>query len=403
MLVVHCPCHRRSGESGLKTAVHDLAFLGGESSFAEPVYTGAPNVTDRSRLFQRLSAMLDRNRLSNDGPLVREFEERVAALSGVRHGVAMCNATTALQVLARALGLSGEVLMPALTFPATPHAMAWLGLAPAFCDVDRHTANLDPVRTARTVSACTSAVMAVHLWGRPCDTDALSAVTAARRLPLLFDAAHAVGCTIAGRPVGAYGLASVFSFHATKVVNAFEGGALVTDDAGLADEARALRNFGYGPDQGVGAVGTNAKMSEAAAAMGLTSLDSFDEVVAHNERNHDRYAAELSDTPGIRLVDYDRTERNNFQYVIVEVDPAVGGRNRLQAALAAENVHTKRYFSPGCHELPPYRHARRSPLPHTETIASRVLALPTGTSIDEKLIANICAVIRLAMTHWSRS
>ncbi|MEV4690561.1 DegT/DnrJ/EryC1/StrS family aminotransferase [Micromonospora echinospora] len=387
----------------MKKRLEDLAILGGEPLFTTPVRTGTPNITDRVRLFSLLSEMLDRNWLSNGGPLVRQFEDQVAELSGVKHCVAMCNATVALHVLLRALNLSGEVVMPSLTFPATAHAAAWLGLDPVFCDVDRRTANLDPARTAEALNSRTSAIMGVHLWGRPADAEGLSAVAADRKLPLLFDAAHAIGCTAGGRPVGQLGLASVFSFHATKVVSAFEGGALVTDDSGLAEEVRALQNFGFAADQTVRAVGTNGKMSEAAAAMGLTSLDSFDHVVTHNEGVYDTYLAGLAGVPGLSLGQFDRAERNNFQYVLIEIDPEVASRDDVQAVLAAENVHTKRYFAPGCHELAPYRDRHLTPLPHTEAIAARVLALPTGTGVGSDQAERICDVIRLVMQRTERA
>lgn len=369
--------------------------------FATPVRTGAPNITDRPKLFSRMSEMLDRNWLSNGGPLVREFEDRVAEMSGVHYCVATCNATVALQVLIRALRLSGEVVMPSMTFPATAHAVAWLGLKPIFGDVDRRTANLDPVSAAEALTPRTSALMGVHLWGRPCDGVRLSAVAARHGIPLLFDAAHAFGCTVGGEPVGRFGTASVFSFHATKVVNAFEGGALVTDDAGLAEEARALHNFGFDSGQVVLAVGTNGKMSEAAAAMGLTSLDSFEQVVAHNQEVYETYAQGLADVLGITVASFDRTERNSFQYVPIEVDPAVASRDALQRALTSHNVFTKRYFAPGCHELFPYRQRPQAPLPHTEAIAARVLALPTGTSVSVRQAEKICGLIRMLVERGS--
>ncbi|MET9291089.1 dTDP-4-dehydro-6-deoxyglucose aminotransferase [Streptomyces sp. NPDC003077] len=381
----------------------DLALFGGDRAFARPVQVGRPSAVIRSKFFDRLNQALDSQWLSNGGPLVREFEERVARLAGVRHCVATCNGTAGLQILARAIGLTGEVVMPSMTFAATAHAMHWLGLEPVFVDVDPRTGNLDPALVPAAVTPRTSAILGVHLWGRPCPVDELERVAADLGLPLFYDAAHAIGCTAGGRPVGGFGRAEVFSFHATKVAHAFEGGAVVTDDDTLAHRLRALQNFGIGlsDDPAAAAGGTNAKMSEAAAAMGLTSLDTFEATVLHNRDNHTRYRACLADLPGVQVVDFDRHERNNYQYVIVEVDAAVTGihRDLLMDVLSAENIRTRPYFSPACHQLAPYRDRPGAALPHTERLAERVLSLPTGTSVTTEDVERICDVIRLAVTE----
>lgn len=381
----------------MKSALADLAFFGGPAAFAQPLRVGRPNRIDRSKLFERLDRVLDNEWLSNGGPLVLEFEQRVAELAGVRHAVATCNATAALQLLVHGAGLTGEVVMPSMTFAATAHAVRWLGLTPVFADIDPLTGTLDPDLAAAAVTPRTSALLGVHLWGRPCAADALRKVADEHGLPLFFDAAHALGCAVDGRPAGSLGHAEVFSFHATKAVNAFEGGAVVTDDAELAGRVRALHNFGIGLPGGSAAGGTNAKMSEASAAMGLTSLDAFPAVMAHNRRNHEVYRTELRDVPGVQVADHSIHGSNNHQYVIVEIDEEITGfhRDLLRDVLAAEQVYTRPYFSPACHQLEPYRRQRHAPLPHTERLADRVLALPTGTAVDDEAIARISEIVRL--------
>ncbi|MEV5885280.1 dTDP-4-dehydro-6-deoxyglucose aminotransferase [Streptomyces sp. NPDC052020] len=381
----------------MKTALDDLAFFGGPAAFPRPLQVGRPNHIDRQKLFERLGRALDNQWLSNGGPLVQEFEQRVAELAGVRHAVATCNATVGFQLLMHAAGLAGEVIMPSMTFVATPHAVRWLGLTPVFADIDPDTGNLDPECAAGAVTPRTSALLGVHLWGRPCAADALRKVADTHGLPLFFDAAHAVGCSVDGRPLGSLGDAEVFSFHATKLVNAFEGGAVVTDDAELAGRVRALHNFGAGLAGGSPAGGTNAKMSEAAAAMGLTSLEALPAVMAHNRRNHATYRTELKDVPGVLVAEHDKHGLNNHQYLIVEIDEEITGftRDLLRDVLLAERVGTRAYFSPGCHQLEPYRRLRHAPLPHTEHLARRVLALPTGTAVADEDIRRICEVVRL--------
>jgi dTDP-4-amino-4,6-dideoxygalactose transaminase len=387
-----------------KRHVGDLAVLGGPACFPEKLHVGCPNIGDRARLAERFEDLLDRKWLTNNGPYLQEFESRLAGRLGVRHCVAMNNATIALQLAIRALDMTGEVVVPSLTFVASAHALEWEGVTPIFCDVDPATHNLDPGLVERCVTPRTTGILAVHLWGRPCDVDGLAAVAARHNLRLLFDAAHAIGCSHQGRMIGGFGDGEVFSFHSTKVLNSFEGGALTTNHDELAERARLMRNFGFAGYDNVVGLGTNAKMSEVCAAMGLTSLEAFDDFVAVNRDNYRRYAAGLAGVPGVRLCAYDPGERNNYQYVVCEVDEAEAGlsRNELVDVLWGENVIARRYFFPGCHRMEPYRSrfpSARVRLPVTEALAGRLLALPTGTNVTEAAVAQICAVIRLALAN----
>lgn len=388
--------------AGAKRSVADLALLGGPPAFAEPLYVGRPNIGDRARLMERLDDLLDRRWLSNDGVYVQQFEREVAARAGVRHCVAMCNATVALEIAVRALGMKGEVIVPSFTFVATAHALQWQEITPVFCDIDPRTHTMDPARVEELITPRTTGILPVHLWGRACDVDALAEIASRRGLRLLFDAAHAFGCTHGGRPVGGFGDAEVFSFHATKFLNSFEGGAVVTDDDDLAARVRLMKNFGFADYDEVVYVGTNGKMNEAAAAMGLTSLESADQFVAVNRDNHARYSAGLEGTPGISLLRYDPAEASNYQYVVLEVDEEEAGidRDTLQRVLHAENVLARRYFFPGVHRMEPYRSyfpQARLHLPQTERLTRRVLSLPTGTAVGEEEVAAVCAVVRTAV------
>lgn len=384
----------------MKRAVTDLAIFGGPQAFLHDLFVGRPTVGDRDRFFARLEWALNNNWLTNGGPLVREFEGRVADLADVRHCVATCNATVALQLALRACDVSGEVIMPSMTFAATPHAASWLGLQPVFCDVDPETGLIDPDHVAALITPRTGAIVGVHLWGRAAPVEALQKIAVDHQVKLFFDAAHALGCTADGRAVGGFGDAEVFSFHATKTVTSFEGGAIVTDDGQLADRIRAMHNFGLSADRAV-EVGTNGKMSESAAAMGLTSLDAFAETREHNRANHALYSAELSRVRGISVHQFDQGEQNNFQYVIISVDQAGAGidRDQMQAILRAEKVIARSYFSPGCHQMAAYRTDPPLRLEHTETLSSQVLALPTGPAVSSEDIRRVCDIIRLAAAN----
>jgi dTDP-4-amino-4,6-dideoxygalactose transaminase len=390
----------------LKPAQPELAIFGKPPAFSEKLHVGRPNIGDRDRLMARISDMLDRNWLTNDGPYVQEFERRLAEFAGVRHCVAMCNATIALEIAIRALGLSGEVIVPSFTFVATAHALQWQEITPIFCDIDPRTHTLDPAQVERMITPRTTGIIGVHTWGRPCNVDALADIARRRNLQLLFDAAHAIGCTYKGKTIGGFGRCEVFSFHATKFFNTFEGGAVLTNDDALAAKLRLMRNFGFSGHDNVIYIGTNGKMTEVCAAMGLTSLESMDQFIEVNRRNYFAYRRNLSELTGVGLAEYDENEKTNYQYVVLEIDEAATGltRDDLLSVLVAENVLARRYFFPGCHRMEPYRSYfphNSLLLPRTEQLCQRVLVLPTGTTVGEESIGRICRIIRTAISHAS--
>ena len=376
----------------------DLAIHGAPPAFAEPVHVGRPNIGDRDDFMRRVDAMFDRRWLTNDGPLVREFEAAIAARLGVAHCIAMCNGTVALEIAIRALGLTGEVIVPSYTFIATAHALHWQEITPVFADIDPDTHNLDPDAVRRMITPRTSGIIGVHLWGRAAPHDALQAIADEHDLKLMYDAAHAFDCSLGGRMIGSFGACEVLSFHATKFFNTFEGGAVTTNDDALAHTMRLMRNFGFAGYDNAIHPGTNGKMIEACAAMGLTNLASLDGVLAVNRTNYAVYRDALAAIPGLRLLPYPADEHANHQYVVVEIDaPFRTSRDDTVAALHAENVLARRYFWPGCHAMKPYRelfpHARLV-LPSTEAVANRVIVLPTGTAVDAPTIATIADVLR---------
>ena len=382
----------------------DLAIFGAAPAFREQLHVGRPNIGNRQRLLERINDILDRRWLTNNGNYVREFERRIAELVGVKHCIAMCNATVALEIAIRALGLTGEVIVPSFTFIATAHALQWQEITPVFCDISPRTHSIDACQVERLITPRTTGIIGVHVWGQPCDIEALTKIARRRNLKLLFDAAHAFACSHHGRMIGGFGQAEVFSFHATKFLNSFEGGAVVTNDDDLAAKIRLMKNFGFAGQDRVIYIGTNGKMSEASAAMGLTSLESLDEFIAINRRNYEQYQEEVLSIPGVHLRAYDEREKSNYQYIVLEIDEAVTqlSRDELVQILWAENVRARRYFYPGCHRMEPYRsyypHAGLL-LPVTERVTQQVLLLPTGTAVGPEEISTICRIIRCAVEH----
>lgn len=389
-----------------KNKISDFAFFGGEPAFSEPLHVGRPSTGSRERFLERVGDIWDRRWFTNNGPYVREFEEKLCAYLGVKHCIPICNGTVAMELAIRALGLKGEVIVPSFTFISAAHALQWQEITPVFCDIDPATHNLDPDCVERMITPRTTGIIAVHTWGRPCEIEELTRIAERHNLRLLFDAAHAFACTQNGCAIGNFGDAEIFSFHATKFFNTFEGGAISTNDDDLAAKIRLMKNFGFQGYDNVIYIGTNGKMTEISAAMGLTGLESLDDIISANRQNYHAYRKLLADVPGLNLISYNENERCNFQYMVVEIDQAAAGfsRDQMVELLTAENVLARRYFYPGCHRMQPYRsyfpHARLL-LPQTERLAKRVMSLPTGPNVGLDQIKTICALLRFAVDHGS--
>src|SRR5438105_486533 len=224
----------------LKTS-KPLAVLGGSPAFASDLHVGKPNLGDRGRLLARINDIIDSRWFTNNGPCVQELERRIAEFLGVKHCIAMCNATVALEIVTRAVGMGDEVIVPSFTFVATAHALQWQEITPVFCDVDPRTHTIDPAKIERLITPRTTGIIGVHLWGNGCDVESIGEIARKHRLKVIYDAAHAFGCTHRGRMIGGFGDAEVFSFHATKFFNTGEGGCVTTNDAEIATKISLMR------------------------------------------------------------------------------------------------------------------------------------------------------------------
>ncbi len=387
----------------MKSSIHDLRVFGGETLFPAPVHVGQPNLLRRDTLEQRLSAVLSSGQLTNHGPQVRQLEERLSSLLNVRNAVAVCNATTGLQILAKALNLSGKIIMPSFTFIATAHAMDWIGLTPVFADIDPVTHTLCPSAVMRCMSANTSAILGVHVWGNLCDAESLQEIADAHSLPLIFDACHAFGSAKSGRPAGQFGRAEVFSLHATKLVHSLEGGIITTNDDELAARCRRLRNFGITGLTEVSDIGINGKMHELSAAAGLHSLEDLQTILAVNLRNRLLWAEQLENVSGLNLLPVPSGQQPNHQYVAGRVDSSKFGltRDQLITILRSEGLFARSYFVPGCHRSAPYcQHSvSECELPVTEMILQDVFQLPTGLAVEHSVILKTGQLLRFVESH----
>jgi dTDP-4-amino-4,6-dideoxygalactose transaminase len=396
---IRTKARNRAGQSRQSDGI---AVLGAVPAFDDPIAVGYPNLGSRSKFNRHVAEILRTKRYTNNGPLVQEFEMRVADFIGARHCIATCNATVALEIAIRALNFSGEVILPSFTFVATAHALEWQRIKPVFCDIDPFSHNINPEEIENLITPRTSAIIGVHLWGRCCDVEIIEQIAERRGLAVIYDAAHAFGCTYNGKRIGNFGKCEVFSFHATKFINSFEGGAIVTNDDTLAAKLRLMRNFGFSGYDCVEYVGVNGKMAEICAAMGLTSLDAMEEIIDLNVGNLAVYRNELEHLPGVSILEYPENEKNHCQYVVLNIDPQISplSRDELIIVLHAENVIARKYFWPGCHRMEPYRsrtEEARAILTNTERVSDCVIVLPNGQGVNRSDIQIICRILKSAL------
>jgi dTDP-4-amino-4,6-dideoxygalactose transaminase len=375
----------------------DLAINGAKPAFSQPLHVGRPFIGDRKVFLAYIDEILDNRWLTNNGPMVQTLEKKVAAYHDVKHCVAMSSGTVALEIAIRALKLEGEVIVPSFTFIATAHALHWQAIKPVFADIDPDTHNLATDSVRQMINENTTGIIGVHLWGRSAPVEELQLIADENNLKLMFDSAHAFGCSHNGVMIGNFGDCEVLSFHATKFFQTLEGGAVLTNNDELANTLRLMRNFGFSGIDNVIHPGTNGKMNEMSAAMGLTNLYSIENRIDQNRKIYQYYLNALASIPCIKLLQYDEREKNNYQYIVLQIgDDCNVSRDRVVEVLRAENILARRYFWPGCHRMKPYQNMiNRSDqrLEHSEKVSDKVIVLPAGISADEKAIDTIVSVI----------
>lgn len=340
----------------------------------------------------RLAPSYEQGILTN-GPLVRELEATVARRLGVRHVVAVSSCTAGLMLALRALVPEGRVVLPSFTFSASGHAVVWCGLEPAYAECDPTTFQLDPADAARRLDGA-AALMATHVFGAPCDVEALEALAAGAGIPLVFDAAHALGASHGALPVGGFGDAEVFSLSPTKPVVAGEGGLVATNRDDVAEAVRIGRDYGNPGDYDTRFVGLNARMSELHAAVALESLAQMDANLARRRAVAEAYRNLLAEVPGIRFQAIGPGDVSTYKDFTIAVSEEVLGcsRDGVARALAEAGIDTRSYFDPPVHQQ--RAHARWSvPLPVTERVAKEVLSLPIYPGLDIADVERVAAVI----------
>lgn len=391
----------------MKQYISQLGIFGHEPLFGSILPVGQINLPDEDRFREMFHGIFQRRYYTNHGMLAVELEDSLCRLFGTRNALVMTNATICLSLICKALGLptGGKVIVPAFTFAATVQALTWAGLEPVFCDVDpaSHCLTGDLVASlANGEGVC--AILGVHLWGNACDVSGLQHVAAEYGLKIFFDAAHAIGCTLDGEPIGGFGACEAFSFHATKILNSAEGGCVSTNNDELAEKLRNLRSS-YGRRERVEtSIDGYGRFSEAQAALGLISLEDFPKNCESNRKKIKLYSEGLASVPGIRILSPTPREMHNYQYMVLEIEESTFGlsRDELVHVLKAENIHARRYFVPGMHRCVPYN--KQFPqfveaLPITDSLCSKVMQLPSGQRVTEEHIGDICLLLRFIQEH----
>ena len=369
-----------------------------KTPFPEPIYVTRPLMPPLERVTARLAQVWQSQWLANGGPQHEALEAALRERLHVPHLSLFNNGTIALFAAVRALDLSGEVVTTPFTFPATPHALAWSGITPVFADLDPVRLTLDPARVEASITARTSAILAVHVYGVPCDVDALADIASRHRLALIYDAAHAFGVRVDDRPIAAFGDATMFSFHATKLFHTAEGGALACRDEALRHRIERLKNFGIADQETVETVGLNGKMSELQAALGLEVLACIDDELSRRRHILAAYRRALADIPGVSFLPELPGVVSSCQYCVIRIDPREFGRSRddVQQALKRYNVFTRKYFYPLCSEYATYRDLPSSApenLPVANQAVGEVLCLPLYGALDLATVETICELI----------
>ncbi|GJH07585.1 dTDP-4-amino-4,6-dideoxy-D-glucose aminotransferase VioA [Caballeronia novacaledonica] len=364
----------------------------------ERLYVTQPHLPPLNEFLPYLEEIWSSKVLTNGGPFHQQLEKALCDYLGVKYLSLFANGTLALVTALQAHRITGEVITTPYSFVATAHSLLWNGIKPVFVDIDPKTLNLDPKRIEEAITPQTTAIMPVHCYGHPCDVEAIQKIADNYNLKVIYDAAHAFGVQTAAGSVLQHGDLSVLSFHATKVFNTFEGGAIVCPDAKTKQRIDHLKNFGFVDEVTVVAPGINGKMSEVNAAFGLLQLQYIDGALAARKRIDAIYRDMLDGVPGIRCVEDAGETAANFSYFPILVDSAFPlTRDELYQKFRDHEIMVRRYFYPLISDFPMYRglpSAHRGNLPVASQASSSVLCLPIYPGLSDANIGRIVDIIK---------
>lgn len=365
--------------------------------FAKPILVTRPYLPPLEEFVEGVKEIWGNYWLTNNGPIVERFCRELSTYFETDNICLFNNGTLALQIGLQGMNISGEVITTPFTFVATSHALYWNKIRPVFVDIEPSYYTLDPAAVEAAITPWTTAILAVHVYGFPCNLNALADIARRHKLTLIYDAAHAFGVSVGGRPISHFGDMSMFSFHATKLFHSIEGGMLTFRDSGLKQTFDYLKNFGFKSEVEVVMPGTNAKMNEMQALMGILVLRPLETLIERSRKVDATYRECLKDVPGIKFPPpLPPNVRYNFIYQPVEIDEEQFGmkRDTLYEELKRYNIFTRRYFYPLLCDFPCYRSiAFRDPLPNARRISERILCLPIYADLAVEDVVRICETI----------
>lgn len=367
--------------------------------FKEPIYITRPLLPDLRDVTKNLKKVWDLQWLTNGGSQHRLLEESLRRTLKVPALSLFNNGTTALMVACHSLGLKGEVITTPFTFPATPHVLSWLGCTPVFCDIDPRTMNIDADKIESLITPRTTGILAVHVFGTPCDVKKIQRIANKYNLKVIYDAAHAFEVEIDGKGIGNFGDISMFSFHATKLFHTAEGGALTFKERSLKRTIDWLKNFGIKSYKEVVSLGINGKMNEVQAALGLSVLELKDEERMRRKHLLETYKECLGDISGVSFVENPPNVKNSYQYFVIRINEKLFGRSRdyVYKGFKEYNVFTRKYFFPLCSDYPHYKNlssAKPGRLPVAHRVVGEVLSLPFYGGLTPADVRRICAILK---------
>jgi len=374
-------------------------------SFKEPVYTTRPILPTIGEVTTKLKKIWESGWLTNAGQMHSQLELELSKYLHVSNLSLFNNGTSALLVACKALQLKGEVITTPFTFPATPHVLKWQNISPVFCDIDPSTLTINPKKIECLLTKKTTAILGVHVYGMPCHVEEIQCIANKYNLKVLYDGAHSFGTKIDGKPISEFGDATMLSFHATKLYNTAEGGALIVKDPEMKRQADLLKNFGIKNENEVLIPGINAKMNELQAALGLINIKYIKAERASRIMIAKIYRKRLELIKGISCFSLPANVYNSMQYFIIRVNATVARitRDKLYLCLRKYNVYARRYFYPLCSDFPCYNSlpsANPDKLPVAQKVSMEVLALPFYGALKENEVHQICDIIELEIgTH----
>ncbi len=366
--------------------------------FENPIYVTKPFMPPIGEFMEGLKEIWDNQWLTNNGPLIQRYKGEMSQFLNIENLSFFNNGTLALQLGLQGLGITGEVITTPFSFVATTHALYWNKIRPVFCDIEPEYYTLDPEKVEAAITPWTTAILAVHIFGYPCKMDELADIARHHNLKLIYDSAHAFGVNVAGKSIAAYGDLSMFSFHATKLYHTIEGGMLVSSNPSLCVEVDYLKNFGFKNETEVVMPGTNAKMNEMQALMGMQILKYLPELIDKRKKISALYRQQLELIPGISFPPCLPDEVDaNYAYFPIEVNEQEYGmsRDQLYENLKKYNVFTRRYFYPLICDFACYRQVQvDDPLTVARSVAERILTFPTYHDLEDEQVERICSIVQ---------